>query len=49
MVDIFVKKTTVFFPKLSDEMTQTQLSSMITRNKQRMEEEEDVKEERILR
>ena len=51
MVDIFCKENDfcVFPQSSSDEMTQTQLSSMTTRDKQKMEEEENVKEERILR
>ena len=50
MVDIFCKENDGVFPQSSsDEMTQTQLSSMTTRHKQKMEEEENVKEERILR
>ena len=50
VVDIFCKENDGVFPQSSsDEMTQTQLSSMTTRHKQKMEEEENVKEERILR
>ena len=50
VVDIFCKENDGVFPQSSsDEMTQTQLSSMTTRRKQKMEEEENVKEKRILR